>query len=949
MLEVILEEIKRIAKSRLFPLAVLFSFLFIVLVYRIFVIQIVDGEEYQATSESDKEKEIETKATRGVIYDRNGKVLAYNELSYSLQIEDNGDLETNDEKNAMIYKLVHYVEDLNGNITYDLPMEFNSKGKLRFTVEDNSLLKFKMNVYSRNSIKELTEEELAATPSDVYEYMKTKLFKISDEYSDVDTLKIMSIRYILYINRYTKKLDSFIPITISTNLSDEIVAALKENRTELPGVEIVEETNRVYKDSEYFAHILGYTGTISSEMLEEKEEEGDNYYSSTDQIGKTGLEAKYEEYLRGEKGYQKVVKNSAGNIVEVLETVDPVAGNDLYLTLDADLQKACYDLLEKELASIILENLVNSQSTGTKGKSSDGITIPIYDVYFALIDNNIIDIHHFDDEDATELEKSVYKKFKVEEEEVFRSLKSKLAYHSNINVSSLSDDMVSYMKQIYTSLKTDGILMSSEIDTNDEIYQKYASGELGLNSFLVHALESNWIDLSLLDADDPLYSTEELYEKLLEYTLELLQNDKDFSKLIYYNMIYNYDLSGTTVCLLLYDQGVLKKDEESYTSLKVGAISAYSFMRNKIKSLEITPAQLALEPCSGSVIVTDPNTGDTLACVSYPSYDSNKLANTVDSKYYASLLSDKSSPFVNRATKQRIAPGSTFKTFSSIVALKEGVVSTSTKIKDLVKFTNITPSPSCWSKYSHGSINVADAIGVSCNYFYYTCGYEMSKDSKGNYVSNLGLAKIQKYATEFGLDAVSGIELSEDAPAISTEDAVRSMIGQGTNSFAPIQLGRWVTTIANEGTCYNLTLIDKITDVNGNTILDNSAEVYKELNVPSAYWDAVKLGMNKVVNGPNSSIDHMYSKYDFTVAGKTGTSQITKSVPNNGLFISFAPYEKPEITLTVVIPNGYTSSNAAEAASDIYAYYFAKDKKEKANILKGDVENSQVSSNSVTD
>lgn len=949
MLEAILDEVKRVAKSRLFPVAVLFSLLFCVLVYRIFVIQIVDGEEYQATSDSEQEKTVETKAARGNIFDRNGVVLAYNELSYSLQIEDNNELKTNEEKNTMIYKLVHYVEDLGGEITYDFPMEFDKKGDIQFTVSDNSLLRFKVNVFSKNNINDLEDEQKEMDAPGVYEYLRTKIFGISNEYSDEDTWKIMSIRYILYINRYTKNLDSYVPITISTELSEKIVAALKENRAELPGVEVVEETNRVYKDSEYFAHILGYTGTISSETLAEKEEEGNTYYSSTDQIGKTGIEAKYEETLRGEKGYQTVVKNSSGKVTEVLKTVDSTAGDDLYLTIDADLQKASYQLLERQLAAILLENIVNSKSTGTKGKSSDGITIPIYDVYYALINNNIIDITHFSDDEATALEKSIYSQFLSKQENVFSTLKSRLSYHNNIDVSSLSDEMASYMKQIYTSLKTDGVLLASEMDTSDETYQKYADGKLGLNSFLVYALENQWIDLSVLDVGKDLYTTEELYEKLLDYTFELLQNEKDFSKLIYYNMIYNFELSGTNVCLLLYDQGVLKKDEASIAALKTGSTSAYSFMRNKIKKLEITPAQLALEPCSGSVVITDPDTGDTLACVSYPSYDNNKLANTVDSKYYASLLADKSSPFVNRATKQRIAPGSTFKTFSSIVALKDGVITTSSKIRDLVKFTSITPSPSCWSDYSHGSINVSDAIGVSCNYFFYQCGFDLSKDSRGNYVSNLGLAKIQKYASEFGLDSLSGLELSEDAPEISTEDAVRTMIGQGNNIFAPAQLSRWVTTIANGGTSHELTLIDKVTDVNKDTIEDKSEKKSIELDVQDAYWDAVKLGMNKVVNGPSSSIDHLFKDLGVTVAGKTGTSQITKSVPNNALFISFAPYEKPEISVTVVIPNGYTSANAAEAASNIYAYYFAKGEKAKKSILKGDVETSQVGSNSVTD
>ena len=950
MWEVVLDEIKRIARSRLFPIVIMFSFLFVVLIYRIFTIQIVNGEEYQQNAETDRESKIETKATRGNIYDRNGVLLAYNELSYTLQIEDNGELTTDEEKNTMIDKLIHYVEDLDGDISYEFPLEFDEHGRVSFRsdVSESSIIKFKVNAYSRKNADDLREDEKAADALTVYEHLRTKVFEISDEYTPDETLKIMSIRYILYINRYLRLKDGFVPITLSTNLSPEIVATLKENRAELPGVHIVEETNRVYKDSEYYAHILGYTGTISTETLQLKSEEGDNYYSSTDQIGKTGLEEKYEEQLRGKKGYQKVVKNSTGKITEILKTVEPVPGNDIYLTIDSELQKASYVLLEKELASVLLENIVNSKSTGSKGTSSDEIKIPIYDV-FALIDNNVISINYFQDPKASDLEKSIYAKFQNEQERVFSSLKEKMGFNESINPSSLSEEMQSYMKQVYISLKENEVLLTSKIDSEDEVYKKYVNGKIGLNSFLIHAIEKKWINLDTIDVGTDWYTTEELYQKLLDYTLELLAKNRDFSKLIYRNMIWNYQISGRDVCLLLFEQNVLKKDESSINGLKNGIVSPYTFIRNKIKSLEITPAQLALEPCSGSVVITDPNSGETLACVSYPSFDNNKLANTVDSAYYASLVTDKSSPFVNRATKMRIAPGSTFKTFSSIVALKEGVISTSTKIKDGVTFTKINPSPKCWSKYSHGSINVADAIGVSCNYFFYTAGFDMSKDSAGNYISNLGLRKIQKYAEEFGLSAKSGLEMSEDDPVISKEDAVRSMIGQGTNSFAPAHLARWATTVANEGTVYNLTLIDKIADVNGKTIENNEAKVYKKLDVSGSYWDAVKLGMYKVVNGPSSSIDHLFKKLDVTVAGKTGTSQITKNVPNNGLFISFAPYDKPKISVTVVIPNGYTSSKAAETASNIYDYYFAKGAKAKKAILKGDVGSSSTGSNSRTD
>ncbi len=936
MLEVMLDEIKRIAKSRLFPIVILFSFLFLVLVHRIFTLQVVNGEQYQKNAESDNKKTVEMKATRGNIYDRNGVLLAYNELSYSVQIEDNGELKSSDEKNEMIYQLIHFIEDQKGTISYDFPMEYDKKGRIQFTVEGNSLLKFKVNAYSRKNINDLTKEHINADAQEVFQYL-IEYFKIGEQYSKEDTLKIMSIRYILFINRYNRKRDDYIPITLSRNLSEKVVATLKENKAILPGVEVVGETNRVYKDSQYYASILGYTGTISSEALQEKKEEGDEYYSQTDQIGKSGLEAKFEEQLRGKKGYQVVLKNSAGNTTDIVESKEPVAGNDLYLTLDANLQKASYVLLEKELAAILLERIWNSAGYGSKGQSSDNIMIPINDVFFALLDNNVVDINHFTADNATELEKRVYRQYRNQQKLVMRTLKSELAYSNTINVAGLSKSMKSYMDQIYTSLKEDGVLVKSSFDLNDEIYKKYADEKTGLNAFLVHALEKTWINLESLDVGEKYYNTEELYNKLLDYTFSLLKNDKAFSKLVYYNMIKDSQLSGRDICLLLFDQGVIKKDKQSIQNLKNGTLSGYTFIRNKIKSLEITPGQLALEPCSGSVIITDPSTGDTLACVTYPSYDNNRLANTVDSAYYAKLQADKAYPFVNRVTKNRIAPGSTFKTFSSLLALKEGIISTGSRIMDRVVFTNVKPSPKCWSSYSHGSINVSEAIGVSCNYFFYQCGYNLSRDSRGNFISNIGLKKMQKYAKEVGLDSKSGLELAEDAPIISKTDAVRSMIGQGDNSFAPAQLSKWVTTIANEGTVYNLTLVDKVTNSKGKVVKNYKAKTVKKLGVSNSYWGAIKLGMNKVVNAPSSSIKKQFKDVGETVAGKTGTSQITKFVPNNALFISFAPYEKPEITTTVVIPNGYTSANAAQTASKIYEYYFEKDKKKQAKILKAEV------------
>jgi penicillin-binding protein 2 len=268
------------------------------------------------------------------------------------------------------------------------------------------------------------------------------------------------------------------------------------------------------------------------------------------------------------------------------------------------------------------------------------------------------------------------------------------------------------------------------------------------------------------------------------------------------------------------------------------------------------------------------------------------------------------------------------------LALTEGTITTDTYIHDSVKFTSITPSPSCWSTSGHGTINVTDAIYHSCNYFFFTVAYRFSKNSRGDYSDEQGLKLIQKYAAKFGFDSVSGVEISESDPEISNTDAVRTSIGYYHN-FAPIQIARYATTIANSGTCYNLTLIDSVKTKDGSVVFENEPSVYNTLDeVAESSWNAVHQGMYKVVNS-SSSLRTVFRGLSVTVAGKTGTAQVSLNQPNNALFISYAPYSDPEVCVTVVLPNGYKSANAAATAAEFYKFYF--DGTNADNLLSGNV------------
>ena len=229
----------------------------------------------------------------------------------------------------------------------------------------------------------------------------------------------------------------------------------------------------------------------------------------------------------------------------------------------------------------------------------------------------------------------------------------------------------------------------------------------------------------------------------------------------------------------------------------------------------------------------------------------------------------------------------------------------------------------CWIyPGNHGPENVITGIQNSCNYFFSEVGHRLCLDGSGNYETALGIQRIQKYASMFGLDRTSGIEISEASPKISDTDPERSAMGQGTHQYANIQLNRYVTALANRGTVYNLSLIDKETDSRGNLVKDYSPEVSNQLAIKDSTWNAVQEGMRRVVT--NSSVNKVFNGFPVNIAGKTGTSQESKTRGNHAFFISFAPYENPEIAVTVNIPNGYSSSNAALAARNVYSLYYGQ-------------------------
>ena len=365
-----------------------------------------------------------------------------------------------------------------------------------------------------------------------------------------------------------------------------------------------------------------------------------------------------ETVLQGTDGSEEVIVDNLGRVQAVNEeaTVEPVQGNDVYLTIDSELQTACYRILEQRIAGILVSNIQNIKTVDTTEETdADAIPIPIYDVYFALFNNSVIDISHFAEPDATATEQQVLQKFLQKQERVISWLSAELTGENPEAYSGLSEEETEYVDYITGDMLTEatGILNTDAIDTTDAVYQSWnTDGSISLREYLSYAASQNWIDISRLPEEGTYLNSDEVYQALISYMLSYLREDTGFSKLLYKYMLLGDQLSPEEVCRLLYDQGILSVDDGAYESFLSGTLSPYDLMVRKIQSLEITPAQLALDPCSGSIVVVDPDSGEVRALVTYPGYDNNRLANQMDTEYYNQLYNDRSTPFYNKATQQ---------------------------------------------------------------------------------------------------------------------------------------------------------------------------------------------------------------------------------------------------------------------------------------------------------
>ena len=360
------------------------------------------------------------------------------------------------------------------------------------------------------------------------------------------------------------------------------------------------------------------------------------------------------------------------------------------------------------------------------------------------------------------------------------------------------------------------------------------------------------------------------------------------------------------------------------------------------------------EAGSGSVVVTNVKTGEILAMVNYPSFDPNLFVSKISYTDWNNILNDKLNPMNNRAISGTYSPGSTFKMLMGVAGLEEEKITPKEKIVDTGIYKG-GHNPHCWlydrNGRTHGSINVSQAIQVSCNVFFYETG------------KRLGISTINEYAKMFGLGQKTGIEIAGEKYGTVAGDnynenkwylgqTLSAAIGQESNSFTPISMVNYISSIANGGTLNRVKLVKNIKGNDNISIsnleLNEYIEEYtkvetleKELNIEKENIEAVRYGMSLVTSQGGTSYS-IFKNLNVKVAGKTGTAQV-QGKTSNGIFVGFAPYDNPEIAVYAIVEQGGEGTYVANVVKPIFEEYFKIDNSDKLNEKSENISDSGVS------
>lgn len=420
--------------KRFFLIILLILFFFIIIFFRLASLMIAEGESHRQIAENRIVRSIPISAPRGEIRDRHGRLLAGNRPSFSVEISRN---EVVDERiNEISLELIKIFEE-NGDAfinefpiiynnsmfsftfddavakwkeDYEIPSWYQAKEafdllRIRYEIEETDPVEVQrqllaipelsvpISIRTWKFIEEMRKEQWLQNfripeeqnlPEDAFNWLREVRFKIPDYYTTDQALKVLALRE--QIETQLPRFMQYQPIKLAQDISEKSVSMIEERIFDLPGVRVVVEPVRIYPEKTAAAHILGSLGKISQQFEIELfiNELG---YLPSDIIGKTGIEHSFESQLRGENGSRRVVVDSRGRLVSVLETIEPVPGDTVFLTIDIDFQKKVEQILADVINTIQVGGTYESQwgtnrLVGTQGprKNANAGAVVVTDV-----------------------------------------------------------------------------------------------------------------------------------------------------------------------------------------------------------------------------------------------------------------------------------------------------------------------------------------------------------------------------------------------------------------------------------------------------------------------------------------------------------------------------------------------------------------------------------------
>lgn len=331
---------------------------------------------------------------------------------------------------------------------------------------------------------------------------------------------------------------------------------------------------------------------------------------------------------------------------------------------------------------------------------------------------------------------------------------------------------------------------------------------------------------------------------------------------------------------------------------------------------------------TAAAVAIDPRNGEVRALVSFPSFDNNIFSGKISQEDYLNLINDPDKPLFNRAISGEYPPGSTIKPLVAAAALTEGTINESTSVSCTGAINIGSYAFRDWK--THGTVDVRKAVAESCDVFFYSIG--------GGYgsIDGLGIDKMAKYEKLFGLGGKTGIDIPGEASGFIpsrewkmeklgekwyTGNDYHASIGQGFVTATSLQIANYISVIANGGTLFEPRIVSKIINSN-QEIVNNSSIVVRNNVISPDVLKIVQEGMRQTVtSGSARSLNDL----PFGVAGKTGTAQFGNEDKTHAWFVSYAPYENPELAMVVFVEGGGEgSSSAVPVTKDVYKWYFSK-------------------------